>query len=128
MSKYGKNILIAVICFLAVVILNFILPRLLPGTPIAYLTGFAEEDMTPAQYETYRWDNYYACLARQRTDASPGSALSLAEYLIGSSILTPERTVLDIGGGMGEYALAFAPRCKWVTVLDRSGICLDIGR
>jgi len=54
MGKYGKNILTAVVCFLAVVVLNFILPRLLPGDPIAYLTGFAEEDMTPAQYETYR--------------------------------------------------------------------------
>lgn len=53
MGKYGKNILTAVVCFLAVVVLNFILPRLLPGDPIAYLTGFAEEDMTPAQYETY---------------------------------------------------------------------------
>jgi len=54
MGRYGKNILTAVICFLAVVVLNFMLPRLLPGNPIAYLTGFAEEDMTPTQYETYQ--------------------------------------------------------------------------
>ena len=32
-------------------ILNFFLPRLLPGDPVAYLTGFAEEDMTPAQVQ-----------------------------------------------------------------------------
>ena len=31
--------------------MNFCLPRLLPGNPVAYLTGFAEEDMTPAQVQ-----------------------------------------------------------------------------
>lgn len=53
MKKYAKNILVAWICFLVVVVLNFALPRLLPGNPIAYLTGMAEEDMTAAQIETY---------------------------------------------------------------------------
>lgn len=37
------------VCFLLVVVLNFFLPRLLPGNPVAYLTGFSEQDMTPAQ-------------------------------------------------------------------------------
>lgn len=54
MKKYGKNILVALVCFLLVVVLNFFLPRLLPGNPIAYLTGFAEEDMSAAQAESYR--------------------------------------------------------------------------
>lgn len=53
MKQYVKNILIAVICFLIVVALNFFLPRMLPGNPIAYLTGFSEEDMTVAQQEFY---------------------------------------------------------------------------
>lgn len=53
MKKYLKNISIAILCFLLVTILNFVLPRLLPGDPIAYLTGFAEEDMTAAQYSYY---------------------------------------------------------------------------
>ena len=53
MKKYMKNITIALICFLIVVILNFALPRLLPGNPIAYLSGFAEEEMTVSQYEYY---------------------------------------------------------------------------
>lgn len=53
MKKYVKNILVALVCFLIVVVLNFALPRLLPGNPIAYLTGMAEEDMTPAQVEYY---------------------------------------------------------------------------
>lgn len=54
MKKYVKNILVALVCFLIVTILNFALPRLLPGNPIAYLTGMAEEDMTPAQIESYK--------------------------------------------------------------------------
>ena len=49
MKKYQKNLILALVCFLIVMVLNFFLPRLLPGNPIAYLTGFSEEDMTPAQ-------------------------------------------------------------------------------
>lgn len=32
---------------------EFFLPRLLPGNPVAYLTGFSEQDMTPAQVAFY---------------------------------------------------------------------------
>ena len=53
MKKYTRSIFTALACFLIVVVLNFCLPRLLPGNPVAYLTGFAEEDMTPRQYEYY---------------------------------------------------------------------------
>ena len=45
MKQYSKNILVALVCFLIVIVLNFLLPRLLPGNPIAYLTGFSEEDL-----------------------------------------------------------------------------------
>lgn len=54
MKKHGKNLAVALLCFLLVIVLNFFLPRLLPGNPIAYLTGFSEEDMTPAQVAYYR--------------------------------------------------------------------------
>ena len=54
MKKYRKNLILALVCFLIVIVLNFFLPRLLPGNPIAYLTGFSEEDMTPAQVAYYR--------------------------------------------------------------------------
>lgn len=54
MKKYKKNLILALVCFLIVLMLNFFLPRLLPGNPIAYLTGFSEEDMTPAQVSYYR--------------------------------------------------------------------------
>ncbi|MBQ0133619.1 MAG: ABC transporter permease [Clostridiales bacterium] len=54
MKQYRKSILTALVCFFAVIVLNFLLPRLLPGDPVAYLTGFAEEDMSPEVYEKYR--------------------------------------------------------------------------
>ena len=53
MKDYKKNMLLALVCFLLVVVLNFFLPRLLPGNPVAYLTGFSEQDMTPAQVAFY---------------------------------------------------------------------------
>lgn len=54
MKQYIKSIKTALICFLIVISMNFLLPRLLPGDPVAYLTGFAEEEMTSAQYADYR--------------------------------------------------------------------------
>ena len=54
MKQYWKSILSALLCFFVVIVLNFMLPRLLPGDPVAYLTGFAEEDMSPEKYESYR--------------------------------------------------------------------------
>lgn len=53
MKRYIKSILTALVCFLIVIVFNFFLPRMLPGDPVAYLTGFAEEDMTPNQYRHY---------------------------------------------------------------------------
>ena len=53
MKDYKKNMRLALVCFLLVVVLNFFLPRLLPGNPVAYLTGFSEQDMTPAQVAFY---------------------------------------------------------------------------
>lgn len=53
-NKYLKHILTAVVCFLFVLVLNFALPRMLPGDPVAYLTGFEEEEMTEETYEFYR--------------------------------------------------------------------------
>ena len=53
MRRYTRSMATALVCFLIVVVLNFLLPRLLPGDPVAYLTGMAEEDMTSTQYEYY---------------------------------------------------------------------------
>ena len=54
MKKYQKNLILALVCFLIVMVLNFFLPRLLPGNPIAYLTGYSEDDMTPALVAYYQ--------------------------------------------------------------------------
>lgn len=54
MKKYRKNIMVALMSFFIIIILNFFLPRLLPGDPVAYLTGMPEEDMTAAQYSYYK--------------------------------------------------------------------------
>lgn len=48
-----KVLATAFACFLIVLVLNFALPRLLPGDPIAYLTGFDEEEMSAEKYEYY---------------------------------------------------------------------------
>ena len=42
MKKYRKNLILALVCFLIVIVLNFFLPRLLPGNPIAYLPVFVQ--------------------------------------------------------------------------------------
>ena len=54
MKRYTEHMLTALVCFLLVVILNFALPRMLPGDPVAYLTGFDEEEMQEDRYAYYR--------------------------------------------------------------------------
>ena len=54
MKRYGRHIAAALGSFLVVILLNFALPRLLPGDPVAYLSGYAEEDLSAAKKEYYR--------------------------------------------------------------------------
>lgn len=53
MKKYIKNIIISLICFVLIIILNFILPRLLGGDPVANLTGLDEKALSEGQYQYY---------------------------------------------------------------------------
>ncbi len=53
MRREWRGILTAIACFLLVIVLNFLLPRLLPGNPLAYLTGLSEEGLTTVQTEYY---------------------------------------------------------------------------
>ena len=53
-KKIGKDLIICVVCFMLVLLLNFALPRLLPGDPVAYLTGMDEEGMSAEKYQYYR--------------------------------------------------------------------------
>ena len=54
MKKYIKNIVVCLVCFLFIILLNFALPRLISGDPVAYLTGMDEGSMSVEQYELYR--------------------------------------------------------------------------
>lgn len=53
MKKYIKSIAVAVIAFGLIILLNFALPRLMPGDPVHYLTGIDEEVLNEAQYDYY---------------------------------------------------------------------------
>lgn len=53
MSKYIRHILIALTAFLAIIIVNFALPRMLPGDPVFLLTGFDAEVLSRELYDSY---------------------------------------------------------------------------
>ena len=68
-----------------------------------------------------RWLPYYTMLCEQSedrpfdSDADPSGFISV---LIDQDILRLGDTLLDIGAGMGDYALRFAKHCKSVTALE----------
>lgn len=43
-----------------------------------------------------------------------------------SQWLTPDSTVLDVGGGGGRYAIPFATKCRAVTVVEPSPSMIDV--
>lgn len=49
----------------------------------------------------------------------------LDTFLFRNNYLDENCTVLDIGCGLGDYALHFAPKCKWVTAMDYSGNMIE---
>lgn len=70
-TKLGKALKVvttALVSFLVVVIAGFILPRLLPGNPVAYLTGYDEEEMSQEKYDYY----YHALHLDEDTTAQFG--------------------------------------------------------
>ena len=77
------------------------------------------------------WDPYYSCIAKSWNSASPeapAQAEEVSTFLRSNGILRPDTTLLDIGAGMGDYALAFAPHCRKITALDRNRDCLEVLR
>jgi peptide/nickel transport system permease protein len=44
----------SILCLVAVIILNFLLPRLMPGDPVLMLVGIDEQAISQAQYEAYK--------------------------------------------------------------------------
>ena len=71
MKKYRKNLILALVCFLIVIVLNFFLPRLLPGNPIAYLTGFSEEDLALLWEAILNMFEYDRSAARGKMPSGP---------------------------------------------------------
>lgn len=62
MKKLVKYILTALISFAVIVVINFALPRLMPGDPVALLTGIEKDVISQAQY-----DRYYTALGLDKS-------------------------------------------------------------
>lgn len=83
----------------------------------AYRYGTREERIARAK----RWLPYYTLFCAQAAerpfdpDADPVGFVSV---LVENGILRPDDTLLDIGAGMGDYALRLAKKCRSVTALE----------
>ncbi|HPR77061.1 MAG TPA: ABC transporter permease, partial [Candidatus Limiplasma sp.] len=55
---FGKKILWLVITFIAALLLNFILPRLMPGDPVAAMTAKQAKGLSEASAVKAIYDNY----------------------------------------------------------------------
>lgn len=78
---------------------------------------------------TKRWEPYYSYLAQKTLAAATAEMIAdppFVTHLVKDGVLTQDSTVLDIGAGMGTYALPFAKVCREVTALDPVGACLNV--
>jgi len=78
---------------------------------------------------TKRWLPYYDYLAQKqigRPYAPENGTDAYVSALADSGLLRMSDTVLDVGAGMGGYALELAQRCKSVTALEPSAACLSV--
>lgn len=76
-----------------------------------------------------QWEPYYSYLAECQTGevyCPSEQAVGLVEFLIRENILRIGDCVLDIGAGMGSFALEFAKRCSKVSALDINNTCLKV--
>lgn len=76
-----------------------------------------------------KWLPYYAFLAKKQENAPyslPTAPSPFVAALIDCGAVKPGDTLLDIGAGMGNYALEFAAAGCRVTAMDASRECLDV--
>lgn len=53
--KYMKRkVITGIICLLLIIVINFLLPRMMPGDPVLMLTGQDEDAVSAEKYEAYR--------------------------------------------------------------------------
>ena len=88
--------------------------------------GLPEERIARAK----QWLPYYDYLAGRQMGRpyAPDGSDDFIEALRRDGILGREISVLDIGAGMGGYALEMAQHCRSVTALEISEACLDVLR
>ena len=77
---------------------------------------------------TKRWEPYYSYLAEKATPSENPQEPPFATHLVKEGIVAENTTLLDIGAGMGAYALPFARVCREVTALEPAGACLQVLR
>lgn len=53
-GSLARRAAVALLCLLLMVLVNFFLPRLMPGDPVLMLTGMDEAAISAAQYDAYR--------------------------------------------------------------------------
>lgn len=76
-----------------------------------------------------KWLPYYTFLAQKQKTAPyslPETPSPFVAALFDSGAVRPGDTVLDIGAGMGSYALEFAAKGCRVTAMDASRECLEV--
>lgn len=78
---------------------------------------------------TRQWFPYYRFLAESMESipyALPEAPSPFVAFLLREGILRETDTLLDIGAGMGGFALEFSRHCRSVTALEPNGDCLRL--
>lgn len=89
--------------------------------------GFEHEKAAKAC--ALRWNTYYSYLAVQQLGKaySPSAQVQrIAAHMYRENLLRSGDSVLDIGAGIGSYALEMAQFCREVTALDANRDCLNV--